>query len=135
MKALAEEPDGESREAWLGLCEEILSEVETTADAAERAALLCRVAEIYERRLGDPDNALGSLQAAFKEHTGSGRVVQEMERLARSSGRWAEVVASTAEVADTVIDARQAADLWVQIAFWYDTGLGALDQAADAGTR
>jgi tetratricopeptide (TPR) repeat protein len=135
MKALAQEPDGESREAWLGLCEEILSEVETTADAGERAALLCRVAEIYERRLADPDNALVSLQAAFKEHTGSGRVVQEMERLARSSGRWAEVIASTAEVADTVIDARQAADLWVQIAFWNDTGLGALDQAADAAGR
>src|SRR5262245_28857942 len=129
------EPQGQSREDWLGLVEEVLAEVETAATPGDRAGLLCRVAEIYERRQSDPDSALVTLQAAFKEHPGSGKVVSEMERLARSSGRWGDVIASTTEVADTIVDAKQAADLWVQIAFWNDTGLAQLPEAADAARR
>jgi len=134
MKPWAEE-QGETREDWLGLVEELLAEAEGAASTGDRAALLCRVAEVYERRLADTENALISLQAAFKEDPASGRVIQEMERLARGNGRWASLIDSTKEVADTIIDARQAADVWVQIAFWSDTGLGSLDEAADAARR
>ena len=94
--------------------------------------MLCRVAEIYERRLGDPNGALVTLQAALEQDPTSGRVVQEMERVARSSGCWKELVAITAEVAAGLEDPKQSADLWVQIAFWYESGLGMPDEAANA---
>ena len=94
--------------------------------------MLCRVAEIYERRLGDPNGALVTLQAALEQDPTSGRVVQEMERVARSSGCWKELVAITAEVAGGLEDPKQAADLWVQIAFWDESGLGMPDEAANA---
>jgi tetratricopeptide (TPR) repeat protein len=138
MKPLVEleaPPQGEAREDWLGLVEDLLSQVETAADSNDRVPLLCRVAEVYERRLADPDNALISLQVAFKLDPASGLVVRELERLARSNGRWADVIGSTAEVADTLVDARRAADVWVQIAFWYDTGLVSLGDAVDAASR
>ena len=52
---------------------------------ASASTVLCRVAEIYERRLNDPNGALVTLQAALEQDPTSGRVVQEMERVARSS--------------------------------------------------
>ena len=94
--------------------------------------MLCRVAEIYERRLGDPNGALVTLQAALEQDPTSGRVVQEMERVARSSGCWKELIAITAEVAAGLEDPKQSADLWVQIAFWDESGLGMPDEAANA---
>ena len=61
------------------------TEAEAAPSVAERAEVLCRVAEIYERRLGDPTGALVTLQAALEQDPTSGRVVQEMERVARNA--------------------------------------------------
>ena len=94
--------------------------------------MLCRVAEIYERRLNDPNGALVTLQAALEQDPTSGRVVQEMERVARSSGCWKELIAITAEVASGLDEPKQSADLWVQIAFWDESGLGLPEEAANA---
>jgi golgin subfamily B member 1 len=132
MNPRGEEPRTGPPQDWLRVVEQLLEGAEAATESAERAGLLCRVAEVYERRLGDPDSALLTLEAAFKEDPGSGLVVQDMERLARSSGRWPQVIASTAAVAGALTDARHAADLWVQIAFWCDSGLGRIDDAADA---
>src|SRR5579871_332326 len=91
-------------EDWQGRIERLLSEAETAAAGAERAAVLCRISEIYERRLGDPNGALLTLQAALAEDPTSGRVIQEMERLARGHGIWGELCAATADVAGGLDD-------------------------------
>ena len=72
------------------------------------------------------------LQTALAEDPTSGRVIQEMERIARGHGIWGELVAVTAEVAAGLEDRKQASDLWVQIAFWNETGRAQLDEAAKA---
>ncbi len=87
-------------------------EAEAAPAGAERTAVLCRVSEIYERRLGDPNGALMTLQTALAEDPASGRVIQEMERIARGHGSWGELAAATAEVAGGLADHKQAADLW-----------------------
>jgi hypothetical protein len=125
-------PPGQSSEDWAARIEQLLTEVETVLTVAERIPLLCRVAEIYERRLGDPRGALVTLQAALEQDPSSGRVVQEMERVARGNGRWSDLVGITAEVAVALPDRKQSADLWVQIAFWYESGLALLEEAANA---
>ncbi|HET6282134.1 MAG TPA: tetratricopeptide repeat protein [Polyangia bacterium] len=130
-----QEPQAEDQRGWLQLVDDLLGQTEATKNPSERASLLCKVAEVYERRLGDPDSALVSLQAAFKEEPSSGQVVQEMERLARANGKWRDVVVSATEVAEDIADPRQAADLWVQIAFWYDACLVSLDEASAAARR
>ncbi|HMC95860.1 MAG TPA: hypothetical protein VKO16_13925, partial [Polyangia bacterium] len=102
-------------EDWAALVEEHLVQAEAAPSGTERAQALCRVAEIYERRLGDPSSALVTLQAALEEDPTSGLVIQEMERVARGNGFWSQLVAVTAEVAAGLPDPKQAADLWVQI--------------------
>src|SRR5438093_13464241 len=89
-------PPPPSGEDWPARIEELLVEAEAAPSTAERAGVLCRVAEIYERRLADPSAAIVTLQAALEQEPTSGRVVQEMERVARSTGRWAELVGVTA---------------------------------------
>ncbi|MEA2696109.1 MAG: hypothetical protein QOI66_380 [Myxococcales bacterium] len=119
----------------LALVEDLLAAFEEENTPALRAAQLCRIAEVYERRLADPSSALISLQAAFREDPSSGQVVQEMERLARAFDQWRGVVTSTAEVAESLADHKQAAGLWVQIAFWCDVGLGSVDEAIAASQQ
>ena len=125
-------PPPPSGEDWPARIEELLTEAETAPSIGERANVLCRVAEIYERRLNDPNGALVTLQAALEQDPTSGRVVQEMERVARSSGCWKELINITAEVASGLEDPKQLADLWVQIAFWDESGLGMPEEAANA---
>jgi uncharacterized protein HemY len=122
-------PGGED---WQARIEELLGEAEAAPSIGDRTAVLCRVAEVYERRLGDPAAALVTLQAALEQDPTSGRVVQEMERIARGNGSWNELVKVVAEVAEGLEDRKQAADLWVQIAFWSESGLAQLDDAAKA---
>jgi tetratricopeptide (TPR) repeat protein len=125
-------PAPPSGEDWPARIEQLLTEAEAAPSVGERTDVLCRIAEIYERRLGDPNGALVTLQAALEQDPASGRVIQEMERVARSSGCWKELVASTAEVASGLEDPKQSADLWVQIAFWSESGLGLPEESANA---
>ena len=92
-------PPPPSGEDWSARIEQLLTEAEAAPSVGERRDVLCRIAEIYERRLADPNGALVTLQAALEQDPTSGRVVQEMERVARSSGCWKELIAITAEVA------------------------------------
>jgi golgin subfamily B member 1 len=121
-------PPGEN---WAARVDALLLEAQTAPAGGERTAVLCQISEIYERRLGDPNGALVTLQTALAEDPSSGRVIQEMERIARGNGVWAELIAVTAEVAEG-LEAKQAADLWVQIAFWNETGRAQLDEATRA---
>ncbi len=52
-------------EDWTAQIDELLVEAEAAPAGAERTAVLCRVSEIYERRLGDPNGALMTLQTAL----------------------------------------------------------------------
>jgi len=125
-------PQPPPSEDWSARIEVLLAEAEATPAGAERTGALCQVAEIYDRRLADPNGALLTLQAALADDPASGRVIQEMERIARGHGLWGELADTTAEVARALEDRKLAADLWVQIAFWNETGRAQLDAATVA---
>ncbi|HVV16925.1 MAG TPA: hypothetical protein VHH90_06950 [Polyangia bacterium] len=114
---------------WAGQMAALFDEAAAAPPGTERAAVLCRVADIQERRLGDPGAALSVLQAALGEAPTSGRVIEGLEHIARNNGMWSEVVRAAGEVAETLDDPKLAADLWVQIAFWNETGRARLDEA------
>lgn len=118
---------------WAGQMAALFDEAEAAPPGTERAAVLCQIAEIQERRLADPGAALSVLQAALAEAPASGRVIEGLERIARNNGMWSEVVQVAGEVAETLDDPKLAADLWVQIAFWNETGRARLDEAIAAG--
>jgi len=117
---------------WAGQIAALFDEAEATPPGAERAAMLCRIAEIQERRMADPSGALSVLEMALAEAPASGRVIQELERIARNNGMWSELVALATGVAEGLADPKQAADLWVQIAYWNETGRAQLDTAVAA---
>ncbi len=117
---------------WAGQIAALFDEAEAALPGAERAAVLCRIAEIQERRMADPNGALSVLETALSEAPASGRVIEGLERIARNNGMWSELVAMAAAVAEVLEDSRQAADLWVQIAFWNETGRAQLDEAVAA---
>ena len=66
---------------------------------ADRRTILERIAVLYERELGDHDNAFIVLFEAFKEASSSEALRSDLERLARKLGAWNELNAVIAEQA------------------------------------
>src|SRR5947209_3569124 len=51
---------------WAGQMAALFDEAEAATPGTERAAVLCQIADIQDRRLGDPAAALSVLQAALR---------------------------------------------------------------------
>jgi tetratricopeptide (TPR) repeat protein len=117
------------RKSWHKLVELLIARTEFVADAAARIGLLVQVAEIYEQQLDDRESSFVTLQAAFREDYSNDHVAKELERLATTTGRWNELISDYTQVVQGISDSKQAADLWVKIARWYDSALGHVDYA------
>jgi len=117
------------RKSWMKLVELLLARTEFAPDAAARLQMLVQVAEIYEQQLGDRDSAFVTLQAAFREDYSNDHVAKELERLATAADKWNELIGEYTQVVQGISDPKQAADLWVKIAHWYDSALRHVDYA------
>ena len=117
------------RKSWVKLVDLLLARTEFATDAAARIALLVQVAEIYEQQLDDRDSAFVTLQAAFREDYSNDHVAKELERLATAADKWNELIGDYTTVVQGIADPKQAADLWVKIARWYDSALRHIDYA------
>ena len=107
----------------------LLARTEFAPDAPARIKLLVQVAEIYEQQLDDRDSAFVTLQAAFREDYSNDHVAKELERLATAADKWNELIGDYTQVVQGISDPKQAADLWVKIARWYDSALRHVDYA------
>jgi tetratricopeptide (TPR) repeat protein len=117
------------RKSWVKLVDLLLARTEFAPDAAARIGLLVQVAEIYEQQLSDRDSAFVTLQAAFREDYSNDHVAKELERLATEADKWNELIGDYTQVVQGIADVKQAADLWVKIAHWYDSALRHVDYA------
>jgi tetratricopeptide (TPR) repeat protein len=117
------------RKSWVKLVELLLARIEFSPDAATRIALLVQVAETYEQQLGDRESAFVTLQAAFREDYSNDHVAKELERLATAADKWNELIGEYTQIVQGISDPKQAADLWVKIAHWYDSALRHVDYA------
>ena len=70
-----------------------------------------------------------TLQAAFREDYSNDHVAKELERLATAADKWNELIGDYTQVVQGIADPKQAADLWVKIARWYDSALRHVDYA------
>jgi tetratricopeptide (TPR) repeat protein len=111
------------RKVWPRLVELLLGRIEYVDGPAERIKLLIAIAAIYEEQLDDRDSAFVTLQAAFREDYSNDHVAKELDRLATATGKWNELLTEYTQVAQGMSDDKQAADLWVKIARWYDSAL------------
>jgi tetratricopeptide (TPR) repeat protein len=117
------------RKSWVKLVDLLLARTEFSPDAATRIQLLIAVSETYEQQLGDRDSAFVTLQAAFREDYSNDHVAKELERLATAADKWNELIGEYTQVVQGISDPKQAADLWVKIARWYDSALRHVDYA------
>ena len=117
------------RKSWVKLVDLLLARTEFAPDAAARIQLLVQVGEIYEQQLDDRDSAFVTLQAAFREDYSNDHVAKELERLATAADKWNELIGDYTQVVQGIADPKQAADLWVKIARWYDSALRHVDYA------
>jgi tetratricopeptide (TPR) repeat protein len=66
-------------------------------DDNERRLFLIEMAELWERELGDPGQALDWYRRAYDLYPDTGDTLQRIERLARDYGMWEELIALLAQ--------------------------------------
>jgi tetratricopeptide (TPR) repeat protein len=123
------------RSLWPRLVELLLARIEYVESPADRINLFVDIATTYEEQLDDRDSAFVTLQAAFREDYSNDRVAKELERLATVTGKWNELLTEYTQVAQGMPDVKQAADLWVKIARWYDSALDHTEYAIAAAKK
>ncbi len=123
------------RNLWTRLVELLLARIEYVDGPPERIKLFLDIAAIYEEQMSDRDSAFVTLQAAFREDYSNDRVAKELERLATATSKWNELLTEYTQVAQGMTDAKQASDLWVKIARWYDSALDHPEYAIAAAKK
>ncbi|MDB4968542.1 MAG: Tetratricopeptide 2 repeat protein [Myxococcales bacterium] len=115
---------------WEKLVDLMLGRVGVEPTAERRAEMLLDVARLFEQEVGDLSKAFTALVAAYKEHPRpEGSVAwNELERLAKATGMWSELLAELVEVVPTLPDGERA-QAWLRIARLYGDKLNAAEYA------
>lgn len=99
-------------------------------DVFERVEALRNAARVFEEHLNQPESALVVLLSAYTAETADDQsLVTELERLARQTGMWDDLVAHFSEVVGQLGDTLEAATLHRQIGQWRAQELEQYDDA------
>ena len=134
---------GERAEDFEGLVEVLTRKLDFARDVVERRAILRRIAALLVEEFDDAEQAFDVLSSALHDAPEDLELVRDIERLARWTGRFSDLVATASawlsEEASTVDLARHV-ELLLHLARWYDVELGersyartCLEQAAELG--
>src|SRR5688572_8415268 len=88
--------------------EEMLAELETTTDATARARLFVEIAKGFRDDLGDHGQAIDALVEALSADPLYDPILDELEPLLRTENRWAEVLESTRQLAQSEREPKRA---------------------------
>ncbi len=103
-----------------GLAELLLERVERVESTSERAGVLREIAELYEDRLEDPDNALVAWTQALTDEPSDEKTARAIERLCGADpNRWNEVLATLSEAVQDPDSQSEATQLYVLMGRWY----------------
>ncbi len=108
---------------WEDLITLYVSRVEAVDDEQERVALLRKVADVYEKELGDRNSAFETLQIAWSSDYTDAVTAAELERVAGLTQRWAELLQSANEALPQVEDPALKIAICLRCAKWYGTEL------------
>lgn len=112
-----------------GLVELLLEKTESDETAEERAATLREIAETYERKLEDSDNAFIAWVQALAEEPHDQRSIDAVQRLAgKDTDRWNEAVGALNETLEHLEDDEKP-PLYVLMGGWYAEHLNRPDFA------
>ncbi|HEY8427865.1 MAG TPA: protein kinase, partial [Sandaracinaceae bacterium] len=113
-----------------GLVEILLEKVEGEESAEERAGILREIAEIYEKKLDDADNAYVAWVQALTENPRDERTIENVERLAEGNvARWNEAVSALNEAVQSNEDDAAKVAMFVLLGRWYADKLARPDFA------
>jgi tetratricopeptide (TPR) repeat protein len=100
-------------------------------EGGDAFALTCEIARLYEESLGDKAQAFDWLDRAFRMRPGDEALRAQMEHLATSAGRLAELVATYRQVAEGVEEDEVRLALYRTVARTCHVDLDWLDDAVD----
>lgn len=125
--------EAESREAgrWDRVADVLRVRAELSQVQDERVGMLRELADILESKLGSPAFALETLGSVLGEVSLKAKVelADDLLRLAEITGKWAEVAAMLAPVADAATTPEDRARLQAALARVYAEELGASERA------
>ena len=106
-------------ETWEELTQYYYGRLNYLEDVKKRVEIYHAVAEIFEKRLDQPDNAFIVMQRAFEEDYTNDDTADHLERLASVTGNWQQLLASTNQVLATVENREIQISLCLKIGKWY----------------
>ena len=104
-------------------------QVRRADDASRRVELLHQIAQLYEDSAGDLGSAFATLARALKEDPASEGTQQQLDRVARATGRFADLATAFQDLAATIEDPALASALTMTSARVQENDLGNVDQA------
>ncbi len=129
------EPIYESVGEWDAVAGTYEVMVKHTDDSVRKVELLGKIAHIHERRLINPNAAFDAWCRALRIDPTSPDAVAQLDRLAASSGRWADLATAYQEELDRVLDSRIQVEMLLRIARIYEEETGEVGQAIAAYKR
>ncbi len=120
------EPIYRDHGSWAKLARLFSLKLDVVEDPLDRAALLCRMAEVEFDKLDNVENAFGHWCDALVEDPHDGEVQQRLEEIAKAQQWIAELVDLYEEIASEVGDPVRRLELAEQAALW------AMEQLEDA---
>jgi tetratricopeptide (TPR) repeat protein len=104
-------------------------QVRRSEDAGRRVELLHQTAQLYEDSAGDLGSAFATLARALHEDPSHEATQQQLDRLARATGRFADLARVFEELAAGIEDPTLASSLTMMAAHVHENDLGNVDTA------
>jgi tetratricopeptide (TPR) repeat protein len=104
-------------------------QVRRSEDTTRRVELLHQIAQLYEDSAGDLGSAFATLARALKEDPANELTQQQLDRVARATGRFADLANAFQELAEQIDDPMLASALTMTSARVQETDLGNVDKA------
>jgi tetratricopeptide (TPR) repeat protein len=104
-------------------------QVRRADDTTRRVELLHQIAQLYEDAAGDLGSAFATLARALKEEPANESTQQQLDRVARATGRFADLANVFQELAAQIEDPALASALFMTSARVQENDLGSIDQA------
>jgi len=120
---------------WVELIAMYRQEMEVTQNPAQQVTLLFKIGELYEDRLNEIDQAVGSYREVLRLLPGHFPALKALRRIHRKRGDWEGLIEAIEQEANTLEDPAQKALALFQSAEIWEHKLGQVNRAVDAYQR
>lgn len=114
---------------WEELLELYLKKLEATDAPKAKAELFRRIAEVFDGRLGDPDQAIDALVEALSLDPFDHDTSDALESIARRVGKWSPLVVAVDDAMKKCADRERQAKLCDHLVRWYTVEKGSPELA------